>query len=105
MYYAPIGLGCYFASIVGTFGGEIAIGYIKTFIIYTICALFVYFFIYSLYAYISGRKEGLKRYWKNIIPSSITALSTCSSAASIPVNTKCTKNIGVRFHKYSIDTS
>ena len=33
MHYAPIGLGCYFASLVGTFGGEIALGYGKTFII------------------------------------------------------------------------
>ena len=95
MYYAPIGLGCYFATLVGTFGGEIALGYMKTFIIYTIVCLFVYFFVYSFYAYLSAGKEGLKLYWKNIIPSSITALSTCSSAASIPVNTECTKKIGV----------
>ena len=34
MYYAPIGIGCYFASLVGTFGSSIAVGYLKTFIIY-----------------------------------------------------------------------
>ena len=95
MYYAPIGLGCYFASFVGNFGSSIAIGYLKTFIIYTIACVFVYFIIYSLYAFIAGGKLGFKRYWKNIIPASLTALSTCSSAASIPVNTKCAKNIGV----------
>ena len=95
MYYAPIGLGCYFASFVGNFGSSIAIGYLKTFIIYTIACVFVYFIIYSLYAFIAGGKLGVKKYWKNIIPASITALSTCSSAASIPVNTKCAKNIGV----------
>jgi Na+/H+-dicarboxylate symporter len=33
MYYAPIGLGCYFASLVGTFGASIAVGYLKTFLI------------------------------------------------------------------------
>ena len=95
MYYAPFGLGCYFASMVGTFGKEIAYGYGKTFIIYTIVCLFVYFIVYSLYAYISHGKKGLTSYWKNIIPSSITAISTCSSAASIPINTECTKKIGV----------
>ena len=95
MYYAPIGLGCYFAAFVGNFGSSIAIGYLKTFIIYTIACVFVYFIIYSLYAFIAGGKLGFKRYWKNIIPASLTALSTCSSAASIPVNTKCAKNIGV----------
>ena len=45
MYYAPIGLGCYFASLVGTFGKEIAIGYAKTFIVYTIVAI-LFFFIW-----------------------------------------------------------
>ena len=34
MYYAPIGLGCYFASFIGTFGSAIALGYVKTFCIY-----------------------------------------------------------------------
>ena len=95
MYYAPIGLGCYFASFIGEFGSSIALGYLKTFIIYTILCLFVYFAIYSLYAYIAGGKTGFVNYWKNIIPSTLTALATCSSAASIPVNTKCAKNIGV----------
>jgi len=95
MYYAPIGLGCYFASFVGNFGSSIAVGYLKTFIIYTISCIFVYFIVYTLYAFLAGGKIGVKKYWKNIIPASITALSTCSSAASIPVNTKCAKNIGV----------
>ena len=95
MYYAPIGLGCYFASFVGTFGSSIAIGYLKTFIIYTISCLFVYFIVYSIYAFIAGGKNGLKLYWKNIIPATVTALATCSSAASIPVNIKCAKKIGV----------
>ena len=95
MYYAPIGLGCYFASFVGMFGSSIAVGYLKTFIIYTLASLFVYFIIYSLYAYIAGGKEGFYKYWRNIIPPTLTALSTCSSAASIPVNTDCAKKIGV----------
>ena len=95
MYYAPIGLGCYFASFVGTFGASIAVGFLKTFIIYTIACLVVYFIIYSLYALIAGGKVGLKNYWRNIIPATVTALATCSSAASIPVNTDCAKKIGV----------
>lgn len=95
MYYAPIGLGCYFAAFIGTFGSSIAIGYAKTLIIYTVVCVFVYFVLYSLYALIAGGKKGLTNYWKNIIPASLTALATCSSAASIPVNTKCAKNIGV----------
>ena len=95
MYYAPIGLCCYFASFVGEFGTSIALGYLKTFIIYTISCLVLYFIIYSLYAYIAGGKIGFINYWKNIIPSTLTALATCSSAACIPINTKCAKLAGV----------
>lgn len=95
MYYAPIGLGCYFASLVGTFGGEIAVGYGKTFIIYTVVAVLFYFIMYSLYAFISGGKKGFVSYWENILPATLTSLGTCSSAACIPVNTMCAKNIGV----------
>ena len=95
MYYAPIGLGCYFAALVGTFGGEIALGYGKTFLIYTIVSVLFYFIVYSFYAFIAGGKEGFVSYWKNILPATLTSLATCSSAASIPVNTSCAKNIGV----------
>lgn len=95
MYYAPIGLGCYFASLVGTLGSSIAVGYLKTFIIYTVIAILYYFIVYSIYAYISGGRVGFIKYWKNIIPATVTSLATCSSAASIPINTKCAKEIGV----------
>jgi Na+/H+-dicarboxylate symporter len=95
MYYAPIGLGCYFATLVGTFGQDIAIGYMKTFIIYIGAALFCYFALYSLYAYLAGGKQGFIRYWKSIVPATVTALATCSSAASIPINIKSARNIGI----------
>ena len=95
MYYAPIGLGCYFAALVGTFGGEIAVGYLKTFIIYLVVSVLFYFIVYTVYAYMSAGMVGVKNFWKNIIPSTVTSLATCSSAASMPVNIECTKNIGV----------
>ena len=95
MYYAPIGLGCYFAALVGSFGAEIAVGYLKTFIIYTVVAILFYVIVYTIYAFIAGGKKGIKAYWKNILPATLTALATCSSAASIPVNVECSKKIGV----------
>jgi len=94
MYYAPIGLGCYFAALVGTYGTEIALGYGKTFIIYLVVSIFTYLIVYSIYAYIAYGKQGFKNYWKSILPATITALSTCSSAASIPVNVECAKKAG-----------
>lgn len=95
MYYAPIGLGCYFAALVGNFGGSIAVGYLKTFILYTVVSILFYIIVYSLYAFIAGGKKGVIAFWKNIIPTTVTAVATCSSAASIPVNTEAAEKIGV----------
>ena len=95
MYYAPIGLGCYFAALVGSFGETIVVGYLKTFVIYTVVAIAFYFIIYTIYAFIAGGKRGVKVFWKNVLPSTVTSLATCSSAASIPVNIECSKKMGV----------
>lgn len=95
MYYAPIGLGCYFAALIGTYGNSIVSGFLKTFIIYTITCVFVYVVVYSVYALVAGGKKGLKNYWKNIFTPSITALATCSSAACIPVNITAIKDMGI----------
>lgn len=95
MYYAPLGLGCYFASLVGSIGSTIALGFLKTFIVFTITSILFMFIFYTLYAFIAGRKKGVKLFWKNILPVALTAVGTCSSAASVPINISCTKKIGV----------
>lgn len=95
MYYAPIGLGCYFAALIGTFGASIAVGYLKTFVVYTIVAVAFYFIFYTMYAFIAGGKIGVRAFWKNAVPSTLTSLATCSSAACIPVNVECAKKMGV----------
>lgn len=95
MYYAPIGLGAYFANVIGQLGGQILSGYAKIFILYLVVSIIYFFVFFSIYAYIASRKEGVKLFWKNAAEPSITALATCSSAACIPVNIKATKNMGV----------
>ena len=95
MYYAPIGICCYFAALIGSFGASIAVGYLKTFVIYLIVSILFYLIIYTIYAYISKGFIGVKKYWKNILPATLTSISTCSSAASIPINIECAKKIGI----------
>ena len=95
MYYAPIGLGCYFASLVGTLGGTIAVGFLKTFVVYTLVCLVFMAVFYTLYAFIAGGFKAVKAFWSNIISSALTSIGTCSSAASVPVNIECTKKMGV----------
>ena len=51
--------------------------------------------MYTIYAFLAGGKKGIKAFWKNAIPPTMTALATCSSAASIPINIESSKKIGV----------
>ena len=95
MYYAPIGLGCYMASFIGSFGTSIAVGYLKTFFVYLIIAILYYFIMYSVYAFIAGGKNGVRTFWKHVILATVTAMGTCSSAACIPINIESTKKMGV----------
>lgn len=91
MYTAPIGLGCYFASVIGQLGPQIIEGYVRVFILYLILTLVYYFIMFSIYAYMSAGKTGVQLFWKNALAPSITSLATCSSAACIPVNLESTK--------------
>lgn len=95
MYYAPIGLSCYFASVIGQLGTQIIQGYLKVYLLYLGLSVIYYFIFLSLYAYIAGGKPGFKAFWRYTIAPTVTALATCSSAASIPVNLSAVKKIGV----------
>lgn len=95
MYYAPIGLGCYFATVIGELGPQILEGYVRAFVLYLILAIIYYFGFFTIYAFFAGGKEGVKVFWKNAITPSITAIATCSSAACIPVNLESVKKMGV----------
>lgn len=94
-YYAPIGLGCYFASVIGQLGPQILAGYLKSFVLYLILTVICYFGLFTLYAFLAGGREGIRAFWKNAATPSITALATCSSAACIPVNLEYVRRMGV----------
>lgn len=95
MYYAPIGLGAYFANVVGELGTQILQGYLQTFLTYLLLTVIYYFGFFTLYAYIAAGKEGVGVFWRHALEPSVTALASCSSAASIPINLVAAKAIGV----------
>jgi len=95
MYYAPIGLGAYFATLVGDFGPQLLGSYARAMIVYHIVTFGYFFIAFTLYAYISTSGQGVGNFWKNIITPAITALATGSSNATLPVNLEAAKNIGV----------
>ncbi len=93
MYYAPVGICAYFAAMVGSFGASIATSYIKVFIYYTLISIVFAFVVYSLIALLCGKS--VKTFWKESLPVILCSLGTCSSAATLPVNVKAIKNMGV----------
>ena len=95
MKVAPIGLGAYFAYQVGTIGPQLFGIYAKPLAAYYIWGTLYFFIFFSFYAFLAQGKNGIKDFWKNNILPSITAISTCSSFACIPVNLSASKKMGV----------
>ena len=95
MYLAPIGLGCYCADMVSSLGGQLLTGFGRSVVLYFIFAAVVFFLIHSVYVLIFEGANGLKLYWKNILPPSLTAFATTSSAAAIPGNIEAAVKMGV----------
>ncbi|MEK4147199.1 dicarboxylate/amino acid:cation symporter [Robertmurraya sp. FSL W8-0741] len=95
MYYAPIGLGAYFAYLVGTFGTNLLETYMKTAILYFIVAAVFFVVAYTSYAFLSGGKKGIKLFWSHMLSPTVTSLATCSSMASLPVNLEATEKMRI----------
>lgn len=95
MKAGPIGLGCYFAYQVAVFGPSLFGTYAHTLGIGYGVSLFLYAVFYSIYAFIAGGVTGIRRYWKNNIIPSATAVATCSSIATIPANLDAAKKMGI----------
>jgi len=94
MYYAPIGLGAYFAALIGEYGKDLIGSYARALAIYyPLCFAYMIIF-FPIYAYISGGKEGVKAL-KHVFSPAVTAVATQSSIATLPVNLEACENIGV----------
>jgi len=95
MYYAPIGLCAYFAYLIGVFGPELLGSYARAMAVYYPTAILYFFIAFTFYAFIAGRAAGVRKFWSNIIPPSVTALATGSSMATIPSNLQAADKIGI----------
>ena len=94
MMYAPVGLGAYFAYLAGVFGPQLLGTYGRAMVLYYPLALGYFFVGFSFYAYLAGGWPGVRLFWRNIIPVSLTAFGTGSSVATVPVNLDAAKRIG-----------
>ncbi|MCQ8211192.1 dicarboxylate/amino acid:cation symporter [Cetobacterium somerae] len=102
MKLAPIGLGAYFASLIGEFGPKLLGDYGRAMLIYYPTCILYAVLAFPLYAYISGGKEGVSRMSKYILTPALTAFATQSSVATLPTNMAACKNIGVPKDVYEI---
>ena len=95
MYYAPVGLGAYFAYLTGVFGPSLLGSYLRVVALYYPLSILYFFIGFSFYAFLAGGVNGVRTFWANIIPASLTALGTGSSLATIPSNIEAADRIGV----------
>lgn len=95
MYYAPIGLCAYFASLIGKFGPNLLGNYARSMLIYYVVCIVYFIVFYTLYAYISAKRKGVKIFWRNILQPTATSLATQSSLASLPTNLEAASNMKV----------
>ncbi|MBQ7006433.1 MAG: dicarboxylate/amino acid:cation symporter [Oscillospiraceae bacterium] len=96
MYYAPVGLGAYFAYLVADMGPQLLGVYARTMLglYYPLCV--VYFALaFFAYAYFAAGMSGVKLFFKNIISPAATSLATQSSIATLPVNLEACRKMGV----------
>ena len=95
MKFAPIGLGAYFANLVGEFGPSLIGDYGRSMILYyPLCLVYVVIF-FPLYSYIAGGKEAIRRMLKFVPTPALTAFATQSSMATLPVNLDACDKMGV----------
>ncbi len=95
MYCAPIGFFAYFAVLTADLGPKLLESYLRASIIYCGAAIVYFTMAFSFYAWLAGGKAALNIFWKNIPLPFMTALATCSSAASIPTSLQSTRNMHV----------
>jgi Na+/H+-dicarboxylate symporter len=95
MFLAPVGLGAYFAYLVGTLGPELLGSYLRVAAIYYPLALLYFFIGFSIYAFLAGGGKGFRGFWGNILTPALTAWGTGSSLATVPANLEAADKVGV----------
>lgn len=95
MKLAPVGLGAYFAYQVGVFGPQLFGTYARSLGLYYGFGAFYFIVLFSVYAFVAGGVAGIKRYWKNNIIPTATAIGTCSSIANIPANLDAARKMNI----------
>jgi Na+/H+-dicarboxylate symporter len=95
MYFAPFGLGAYFANLIGDLGPSLIGDFGRTLVVYYPLIILYMLILFPIYAYYAGGKDGVRKMRQNILSPAVTAFGTQSSVATLPVNQKSCDRIGV----------
>ena len=93
--FTPYGVFGLMANIVGTYGMAVLLPYLKTIAAcYLTCFLFTIFIQGGVMVGLYGGISPIK-FFATMKEAILFVFATCSSVATIPLNLKCTKNLGV----------
>ena len=93
--FTPYGVFGLMADIVGKYGVSVMLPYLKTILAcYLTCFLFTVFVQGGLMVGVYGKISPLK-FFATMKEAMLFVFATCSSVATIPLNLKCTKKLGV----------
>lgn len=95
MKIAPLGLGCYFAILIGQYGRQVVGPLGRAIVLYLFVIVAYYIVSQTVMAYIGAGAEGVRRWWKTAAAPTLTALGTCSSAATLSINMIQAKELGI----------
>lgn len=102
MFLAPVGFFAYFAVLMAKIGPLLMSNYLSISfyyylfgLIYCVCGL-------TIYAYFSGKFAAVRLFWANITLPALTAMATCSSAATIPSNLDSARKMNIKAEIYEV---
>lgn len=94
LYYAPIGVFALMATSVATFRGALLVEMASFLTAYSVAFILQVVIVYGLIFWLVTRLSPLQL-TRKAAPALLTALATCSSAATMPVTLQCTEEMGV----------
>lgn len=94
LYYAPIGVFALMACSIATFRGALVKEMASFLTAYTVGYILHVLFVYFLILWAMTRLNIFK-FFKKALPALLTAFTTCSSAATLPVTLRCTEEMGI----------
>lgn len=94
-YYAPIAFFGLFASLVATYGPQLVGDYGRALLLYYPTCIIYILIMFPIWAFIGGGRDAVKIMFSKVLSPCVTAMGTCSSAATMPTNLRVAEESGI----------